>query len=66
MVLGGGSVALHSLLYICSLLSLIIGTVLGLAQSQIKRLMAWKYLRNITVGLITKLRGRPKAYNTKL
>jgi hypothetical protein len=39
--LGGGSSALYNLLFISSLLSLIIGTVLGLAQSQIKRLMAW-------------------------
>ena len=39
--LGGGSNALHNLLFVSSLLSLIIGTVLGLAQSQIKRLMAW-------------------------
>jgi hypothetical protein len=39
--LGGGSVSLHNLLFVSSLLSLIIGTVLGLAQSQIKRLMAW-------------------------
>jgi hypothetical protein len=37
---GGGSVALHNLLFVSSLLSLIIGTVLGLAQSQIKRLLA--------------------------
>jgi hypothetical protein len=40
IVLGGGSDAIHNLLFISSLLSLIIGTVLGLAQSQIKRLMA--------------------------
>ena len=38
--LGGGSDALHNLLFVSSLLSLIIGTVLGLAQNQIKRLMA--------------------------
>ncbi len=63
---GGGSTALYNLLFVCSLLSLIIGTVLGLAQSQIKRLMAWKYLRNITVGLNIKLRRHTKAYSTKL
>ena len=37
---GGGSSALYNLLFVSSLLSLIIGTVLGLAQSQLKRLMA--------------------------
>ncbi len=41
VVLGGSSVALPDLLFISSLLSLIIGTVLGLAQTQIKRLLAW-------------------------
>jgi NADH:ubiquinone oxidoreductase subunit 2 (subunit N) len=40
VVLGGSSVALPDLLFISSLLSLIIGTVLGLAQTQIKRLLA--------------------------
>jgi len=38
--MGGGNSALKNLLFISSLLSLIIGTVLGLAQSQIKRLLA--------------------------
>ena len=33
---------LKNLLLISSLLSLIIGTVVGLAQSRIKRLFAWK------------------------
>lgn len=37
---GGGSDALYNLLFISSLFSLMIGTVLGLAQSQIKRLLA--------------------------
>lgn len=37
---GGGSDALYNLLFVSSLFSLIIGTVLGLAQSQIKRLLA--------------------------
>jgi formate hydrogenlyase subunit 3/multisubunit Na+/H+ antiporter MnhD subunit len=64
--LGGGSSALYNLLFVSSLLSLIIGTVLGLAQSQIKRLMAWDIWEIITVGLTIKLRERPKAYNTKL
>ena len=39
--LGGGSDALYNLLFISSFLSLIIGTVLGLAQTQLKRLLAW-------------------------
>lgn len=37
----GSNMALNNLLFISSLLSLIIGTVLGLAQSQIKRLLAY-------------------------
>lgn len=44
---GGGSVALHNLLFISSLLSLIIGTVLGLAQTQIKRLMAYSTISHL-------------------
>lgn len=45
--LGGGSDALHNLLFVSSLLSLIIGTVLGLAQSQIKRLMAYSTISHL-------------------
>jgi NADH:ubiquinone oxidoreductase subunit 2 (subunit N) len=45
--LGGGSDAIHNLLFISSLLSLIIGTVLGLAQSQIKRLMAYSTISHL-------------------
>jgi len=44
---GGGSVALHNLLFVSSLLSLIIGTVLGLAQSQIKRLLAYSTIAHL-------------------
>ena len=40
VIKGNGSSALNNLLFISSLLSLIIGTVLGLAQSQLKRLLA--------------------------
>ena len=45
--LGGGSSALYNLLFVSSLLSLIIGTVLGLAQSQIKRLMAYSTIAHL-------------------
>ena len=45
--LGGGSDAIHNLLFISSLLSLIIGTVLGLAQSQIKRLLAYSTISHL-------------------
>ena len=47
VVHGGGSAALHNLLFVSSLLSLIIGTVLGLAQSQIKRLMAYSTIAHL-------------------
>ena len=42
-----GNNALNNLLFISSLLSLIIGTVLGLAQSQIKRLMAYSTISHL-------------------
>jgi len=48
------------ILLISSLLSLIIGTVVGLVQSRIKRLFAYS-----TVSLTAKLRGSLKAIVTK-
>jgi NADH:ubiquinone oxidoreductase subunit 2 (subunit N) len=45
--MGAGSSALYNLLFVSSLLSLIIGTVLGLAQSQIKRLMAYSTIAHL-------------------
>jgi hypothetical protein len=44
---GGRSVALYNLLFISSLLSLIIGTILGLAQTQLKRLLAYSTISHL-------------------
>jgi NADH-ubiquinone oxidoreductase chain 2 len=44
---GGGSDALYNLLFVSSLFSLMIGTVLGLAQSQIKRLLAYSTIAHL-------------------
>src|ERR1700750_2902412 len=44
---GGKSVALYNLLFISSLLSLIIGTVLGLAQTKLKRLLAYSTISHL-------------------
>ncbi len=52
-------------LLISSFLSLIIGTIGGLTQFRIKRLLAYRW-GDRTVGKTIKLRGTSKAYGTKL
>lgn len=52
-------------LLISSILSLIIGTIVGLTQFRIKRLLAYRWCDR-AVGLTIKLRGTSKAFGTKL
>lgn len=42
----------HTLLLVCSVLSLIIGTVLGLAQTEIKRLLAYSTISHVGFMLL--------------